>query len=83
MDEENVHHVPRGLTLEEAQFLGLQRGQKELSARLDRVIQALERMAVVPASPQCAHRVPRWIVGAKDEVGQEDEFSEEEEQPAP
>jgi len=32
MDEENVHRVPRGLTLEQAQFLGLQRGQEELSA---------------------------------------------------
>ncbi|PKI43099.1 hypothetical protein CRG98_036510 [Punica granatum] len=52
MDEENIHQVPRGLTFEQALFLGLQRGQEELSTRLDLVIQALDQMAVVPAPPQ-------------------------------
>ncbi|OWM78670.1 hypothetical protein CDL15_Pgr002841 [Punica granatum] len=84
MDEENVHQVPRGLTLEQAQFLGLQRGQEELSARLDVVIQALDRMAVVPAPPQRAHRNPRRNVRVEDEADLEDELlEEEEEQPVP
>ncbi|PKI38259.1 hypothetical protein CRG98_041350 [Punica granatum] len=76
MDEENVHQVPRGLTLEQTQFLGLQRGQEELSARLDVVIQALDRMAVVPAPPQRAHRVPRRNVRVEDEADLEDELLE-------
>ncbi|PKI53971.1 hypothetical protein CRG98_025638 [Punica granatum] len=80
MDEENVHQVPRGLTLEQAQFLGFQRGQKELSARLDLVIQALERMAVAPAPSQRAHRVPRRNIRVENEADLEDELPEEEEQ---
>ncbi|PKI32380.1 hypothetical protein CRG98_047229, partial [Punica granatum] len=66
-----------------AQFLGLQRGQEELYARLDVVIQALDRMAVAPTPPQRAHRVPRRNVRVEDEADLEDELLEEEEQPVP
>ncbi|PKI66193.1 hypothetical protein CRG98_013446 [Punica granatum] len=40
-------------------------------------------MAVAPAPPQRAHRVPRRNVRVEDEVDLEDEFPEEEEQPVP
>ncbi|PKI63083.1 hypothetical protein CRG98_016534, partial [Punica granatum] len=83
MDEENVYQVPRGLTLEEAQFLGFQQMQEELFARLDRVTQTLEPMAVALLPLQHAHRVPRRNVRVKDEADQEDELLKEEEQLVP
>ncbi|PKH99496.1 hypothetical protein CRG98_049652, partial [Punica granatum] len=83
MDEENVHEVPRGLTLDQAQFLGFQKGQDELSTRLDKLTQVVERMALARATVPRAHRVPRRNVQVEDEADREDELPDEEEQPIP
>ncbi|PKI56157.1 hypothetical protein CRG98_023454 [Punica granatum] len=83
MDEENVHEVPRGLTLDQAQFLGFHQGQDELSARLDKLTQVVERMALARATVPSAHRVPRRNVQVEDDADWEDELPDEEEQPVP
>ncbi|PKI46395.1 hypothetical protein CRG98_033233 [Punica granatum] len=83
MDEENVHEVPRGLTLDQEQFLGFLQRQDKLSAQLDQLTQVVERIALVRAPPQCAHRVPKRNVRVEDEADQEDELPEEKEQPVP
>ncbi|PKI73061.1 hypothetical protein CRG98_006556 [Punica granatum] len=83
MAEENVHQVSRGLTLEQAQFLGFQWKQDELSARLDQLTQLVEQLAVARAPPLRAHRVPRRNVQVENEADQEDELHEEEEQSVP
>ncbi|OWM72712.1 hypothetical protein CDL15_Pgr009169 [Punica granatum] len=83
MDEENVREVPRGLTLDQAQFLRFQQRQDELSAQLDQLTQVVERMALVRAFPPRAHRVPRRNVQVEDEADREDELPKEEEQPVP
>ncbi|PKI36274.1 hypothetical protein CRG98_043300 [Punica granatum] len=83
MDEENVHEVSRGLTLDQVQFLGFQQGQDELSARLDQLTQVVERMVLACAALTRAHRVSRRNVQVEDEVDREDELPEEEEQPVP
>ncbi|PKI67146.1 hypothetical protein CRG98_012474 [Punica granatum] len=81
MAEENVHQVPRGLTLDQAQFLGLQRKQDELFARFDQLTQLVEQLAVVRSPPPRAHRVPRRNVQVEDESDQKDELPEEESLP--
>ncbi|PKH69502.1 hypothetical protein CRG98_050131, partial [Punica granatum] len=83
MAEENVHQVPRGLTLDQAQFLGLQQKQDELSARLNQLTQLVEQLSVARAPPPRAHRVPRRNVQVEDEADQEDELLEEEALPVP
>ncbi|PKI46715.1 hypothetical protein CRG98_032891 [Punica granatum] len=83
MDEENIHEIPRGLTLVQAQFLGFQQRQDELSAWLDQLIHIVERMALARAAPLRARRVPRRNVRVEDEADREDELLEEEEHPAP
>ncbi|PKI76743.1 hypothetical protein CRG98_002874 [Punica granatum] len=83
MDEENVHEVPRGLTLDQAQFCRFQQRQDELSARLDKLTQVVERMALARAALPRAHRVPRRNVQVEDKVNREDELPDEEEQPVP
>ncbi|PKI47871.1 hypothetical protein CRG98_031745 [Punica granatum] len=83
MAEEYVHQVPRGLTLDQAQFLGLQRKQDELFARFDQLTQLVEQLAVAHATPPRAHRVPRRNVQVEDEPGQEDKLPEEEALPIP
>ncbi|PKI47775.1 hypothetical protein CRG98_031825 [Punica granatum] len=59
MDEENVHEASRGLTLDQAQFLGSQQRQDELFAQIDQLTQVVERMALARAAPPHARRVPR------------------------
>ncbi|PKI72727.1 hypothetical protein CRG98_006885 [Punica granatum] len=83
MDEENVHEVLMGLTLDQAQFLGFQQRQDKLSARLNQLTQVVERIALAPAPSQRAHQVPRRNVQVEDEADQEDEIPEEKEQPIP
>ncbi|PKI49423.1 hypothetical protein CRG98_030193 [Punica granatum] len=81
MDEENVHEVLRGLTLNQAQFLGFQQGQDELFARLDKLTQVVERLALARAALPRSYRVPRQNVQVEDEVDREYELPEEKEQP--
>ncbi|PKI38029.1 hypothetical protein CRG98_041583 [Punica granatum] len=83
MDEENVHEFPRGLTLDQAQFRGFQQRQDELSTRLDKLTQVVERMALARAALPRAHRVPKRNVQVEDEANREDELPDEEEQPVP
>ncbi|PKI58109.1 hypothetical protein CRG98_021488 [Punica granatum] len=83
MDEENVHDVPRGLTLDQAQFLRFQQRQDELFAQLNQLTQVVKRIALARAPPQRAPRVPRWNVRVKDEADKEDELPEEKDQLVP
>ncbi|PKI60882.1 hypothetical protein CRG98_018707 [Punica granatum] len=83
MDEENVHEVSRGLTLNQAQFLRFQQRQDKLSARLGQLTQVVERIALARAPPQRAHPVPKRDVRVEDEADQEDELPEEKERPVP
>ncbi|XP_073098863.1 uncharacterized protein [Elaeis guineensis] len=44
--------IPRGMSLEQAQIMGLQWRQKEMMEQLDRLTQAFERLATLPPPPQ-------------------------------
>ena len=83
MAEEIPQPVPRGLTLEQAEFIGFQRREEEILTRLDRVTATLERIAL-PAAPPPRQAPPaprRNAQLARAMFEEEDNLSEEDEEP--
>ncbi|XP_073112245.1 uncharacterized protein [Elaeis guineensis] len=54
--------IPRGMSLEQAQIMGLQQRQEEMMEQLNRLTQMFERLATLPPPPQRhGHPAPRRV----------------------